>query len=591
VGSPVLRLLGHRRALWAIALLAALLALPSVTVGFFADDFSQLSIIERSVPQVASISRFDLYRFVPADRAALAEFVQRGPLPWFTDPGLKIHFFRPLASAVLVAEHALWGRWAVGYHLTSVLAYAALAFVVGRLYRVAFAAPDDGPGAVTASLAALSFAVASSHAQPVAWIAGRHMLLAAIPAALALAAHIRHARDGWRPGAVLAPLAAAVSLLASESALGGLAFWLAFDAFGPLLSRRARVRAALPALFVLAVYAAAYKALGYGAAHNSAYLDPVADPARFARAALTRVPALLSEAFTAFPSDLSAAFPILPFAVAGLLGTLAMAALARAVHPSIPAEERAALRWLLPGSLLALLLASGGFPGGRLLLFPSFGLCVLTAVLFRRAAGLPGRAVKVGRGWIFVLSFVLGPVSLLLGAFANGDVARKGFEVYRTAELDEGPRPIRAVILVASDPMVAFYPALMGVLLRPLDVYSWQVLSTARHPHRITRTAANRLRVEILGGRLMEGGFDRNFRAAQTAFHVGDRVPLLGAAVTVLALDGGLPSVIEAEFDVPVDDPTLRLLVWREGRLRRVAFPAVGSTVETRWEPGPFGFF
>lgn len=591
MGSRLLRSLGHRHALAAITLLAALLALPSVTVGFFADDYSQLAIIERSVPQVAAIPRFDLYRFIPEGRAAFAEFMERGPLPWYCDPHLKIHFFRPLASALLVAEHAIFGRWAVGYHLTSVLAYAALAYVVGRLYRAVFSTPDEGPGALTAALAALCFALTSSHAQPVAWIAGRHMLIAAIPAALALAAHIRHVRDGWRPGAFLAPLCAALSLLASESALGGLAFWLAFDAFGPLPSRRARLRAALPALGIVAVYAVGYKALGYGAAGNSAYLDPASDPLTFARAALTRVPALLSEAFTGFPSDLSAAFPILPFAAAGLLATLAMAALTRAVLPAIPAEERAALRWLLPGSLGALLLASGGFPGGRLLLFPSFGLAVWTAILLRRAGGLPGRALAVGRGWLFFLAFVLGPISLPFGAVANGEVARKGFEVYRTIEIDQGPRPIRAVVLVASDPMVAFYPPLMAVLLRPQDVYSWQVLSTARYPHRITRTGPNRLQVEILGGRLMEGGFDRNFRSAKTPFHVGDRVPLLDAAVTVKALDAGLPSVLEAEFAVPVDDPTLRLLVWRDGRLRRVTFPAMGSVVETRWEPGPFGFF
>jgi hypothetical protein len=588
--ARLLRLLERPRALAAIAALAAALALPTLAIGFYADDYAELATLERAVPQLEGVSPIDLYRFVPADRRVLAELVQRGPLPWFTDPGLKVHFFRPLSGAMVFAEHALFGRFAAGYHLTTVLVYAALCLAVGLLYR-AILGPRGAPAPLTATLAALCFAVAPCHAQPVAWIAGRHMLVSALPSALALAAHVRHARDGWRPGAWLAPLGIVLALLAGESGLGAVAYWLAFDALGPAhASRSARIRSALPALAIAAVYALAYKAMGYGAAHSGAYLDPAADPAAFAAALTTRLPALALEAFTGFPSDLLAVgYPAL-FVIGGVATVAAVAALVRATLPAIPDDERAALRWLLPGAIGSAVLAAGGFTGGRLLLFPSVGVAFLAAVLLRRGVGVTGRAFAMGRAWLVAVHLALGPFAIVLGALATADVAHRGLEVYRTAELG-GPPPYRVVVVAASDPMVAFYPAVMGVALSPENAGTWQVLSTAKHAHRVTRTGPRRLRLDVIGGREMEGAFDKNFRSLKRPFHVGDRVELIGAAVTVLSLADGLPSAFEVELDVPVDDPSLNLLTWQGGRLARFHPPPVGESVVLPWSPGPFRLF
>ena len=564
-------------------------------IGFYADDYIQMAILERTLPSVSRIPLLDLYRFIPADRAILAEMTERGPAPWFHDPALMIHFFRPLSSALLVGEHALWGRWATGYHLTTVLLYAALTFAAGSLYRT-LCRDREGGGPVTASLAALCFAVASCHAQPAGWTAARHLLVAALPAVLALIAHVRHVRDGSRAGAILAPLALVVSLLASEAAIGGILYWLAFDALGPAPAHRAglwgRLRASLPALAVGAVYSLGYKAFGYGAIGTDAYLDPVANPVGFAIGALTRVPALVAEAFTTFPSDTYAVLPAAPFVAAGLLATLVMAGLTRLVLPAIPAEERAALRWLLPGAFASLVLASGGFPGGRLLFFPSLGVAFFVAVLLHRSLFIPsgGRALIAGRVFLVAVHLVLGPLAIVGGAFATAGLARRTFHAYETAELD-GPLPHHVTLIACSDPFAAFYPALIGAFLRPEAAGSWLVLSTAKHDHRVTRTAPHRLRIDVLGGALMEGAFDKNFRSLRTPFHAGDRVPLLGVAVTVLTLEGGLPKAIEAELDVPADDPSLLLLVWQGGRLARFPPPPVGSSVDLRWEPGPAQLF
>src|SRR5262245_912453 len=104
----LLRSLEHPRALPAVLVITALFALSTLGIGLYSDDYSLLAQIERTVPALSHGSPIDLYRFIP-DRAELDVFVKFGPVPWFADPSLKIHFFRPLSSLLLTLDHALWG--------------------------------------------------------------------------------------------------------------------------------------------------------------------------------------------------------------------------------------------------------------------------------------------------------------------------------------------------------------------------------------------------------------------------------------------------------------------------------------------------
>jgi len=40
-----------------------------------------------------------------------------GAFPWFFDPQFRMDFFRPLSSALLAADHAIFGLNPVGYRL------------------------------------------------------------------------------------------------------------------------------------------------------------------------------------------------------------------------------------------------------------------------------------------------------------------------------------------------------------------------------------------------------------------------------------------------------------------------------------------
>jgi hypothetical protein len=57
-------------------------------------------------------------------------------------------------------------------------------------------------------------------------------------------------------------------------------------------------------------------------------------------------------------------------------------------------------------------------------------------------------------------------------------------------------------------------------------------------------------------------------------------VELTGATVTVLAVDGLVPTSLDATVNVPLDNPTLALLTWRDGRRVRFVLPPEGASVD-----------
>ena len=90
---------GHPRALPAVVVLTVLITLPTLLIGFFADDYYFLAQIEHNVPASAHRSPLDLYRF--ASHSSEIE-------TWFADPGRKMDFFRPLTSLLFTLDHSLW---------------------------------------------------------------------------------------------------------------------------------------------------------------------------------------------------------------------------------------------------------------------------------------------------------------------------------------------------------------------------------------------------------------------------------------------------------------------------------------------------
>jgi hypothetical protein len=247
-------IISRRAAMLAVSV-ATLLALPSLCIGVFMDDYAHLAILE-GYPMVGK--PFDLFTFAPGDAERLRPFMERGPFPWWTYPEARFSFFRPLSSALAVFDHAVFGRHFVWWHVHSILWYAVTVFAAGLVLRRALPAP-------TAAAALLLFAIDDVHWMPAAWLANRNSLVSAAPSLLGLYAHLRWRQDGWRPGLVLSLAGYGAGLLGGETALAAPAYALAYEACaGPGVARQ-RVRAIMPAALLVFVYLLLYKFYGYGA--------------------------------------------------------------------------------------------------------------------------------------------------------------------------------------------------------------------------------------------------------------------------------------------------------------------------------------
>lgn len=565
------------RARWLALVIALVLALPTLGMGFVLDDHMQLLILEGRWPLG---SPFDLFRFAGGDAEGMRRIVQEGPYTWWTLPELRIGFWRPLSSALAVLDHRLFGREALGYHLHSLAWYLGLVAVFGALLRRLL------PGSLGV-LALFLFVVDDVHLLPVGWIANRNALVSTTLALGGLWLHLewREARRPWALPLSLGLLA--VSLTAGETALGVFAYLLAYELLGARGSRVERVRAIAPAALLSLAYLGMYKVLGYGAYGSTMYLDPVGEPVRYLSAALTRLPALAG-GLLGVPVDLWGINPASRPALVGVglaaLGVIGL--LVRSAWSSLSEEEHRHCRWLFAGSALSLLPVVSSLPMGRLLLVPSLGGSVLVAVVLlqawrSRARGWRPRGVVIAGGVLALFHLVLAPLSWPAMAMMIRQLGTTTEQMARqvAGELDAARLPEqRVVILDARDIGVVLYTPILWALEGRALPRAWWTLSLTPHSPILTRTGAASLELEMpQGSHFFATELEQTLRDPEHALGVGARVVLEGMVVTVLAADAGGPTRLGFEFDTPLEHPSLVFLRSHEGGLRRFTPPAVST--------------
>ncbi len=284
-------LLTHPRFAIAAVMAAIAIALPTIGLGFYSDDYVLLGRIRGRLP--GPHGPFDLYRLTPPSGASVREMY-----PWWSAEKLEIDFSRPLSSALLWLDHAVFQLRPLGYHLHSIAWYAATVAAVVFVHRRAL------PG-VTGALAALAFLLDDSHVQPVAWIACRHALVSAAPALFGLGAYLRYRSGGQRTWLWLTLIGLGIGLGGGESALGVVAYLMAYELVGRTDAARDRLRALSPILALTVAYLALYSARGHGAAGNDFYFAPTSDPAGFLGVLILRAPILIADAILGAPTDLA----------------------------------------------------------------------------------------------------------------------------------------------------------------------------------------------------------------------------------------------------------------------------------------------
>jgi hypothetical protein len=459
----------------------------------------------------------------------------------------------------------------VGYRLHGALWFVLLAVGVAGLFRRAL----PGPVGV---LALIVFTISGIHGI-LSWTATRHIVIAAALGVLAVGAHMRWREQDWRPGLPLALVEFALALAASEAALGVLAYLLAYEALGAPGRLRRRVVALLPISGLVVIYLGLYVALGLGSPGSGVYFDPLHEPLRFAVELPGRLAFLLGAMCLGGGADLWVLRPDLRPGLMGLGAAVlvVMALLLRAVWPTLTDAERRPVRWLIAGAALSAIPFAGTPIGSRCLVIPLIGGAVAFAVVIQRWWTVLRRPPRTGRHLLRVACVVLAVIHLGLAplsrlatpALLREMMSTRVATAMEEAELDAASLAGQTVVLLhAPDIAVGFHSFFYRRLHRMPMPDRWRALSWAPHAHRFHRTGADTLEMEIVDGSIEA----RHLR-------VGDVVEIDGLWATVLETGRSGPSRVEFRFDRPVDDPTMVLLAWRDGRLQRVAPPVLGESL------------
>ncbi|HEX7839172.1 MAG TPA: hypothetical protein VF469_16960 [Kofleriaceae bacterium] len=568
--------LASRWMLAIVALLAFALTLPSIGNGIEIDDHLYRARVLEG--WTASRSAQHLFEFADPERpddvrAAMAS----GELSWWAAPHLRWRYLRPIAALTHHAEFAALGRGGEAWmHLHSVLWMAALALVVGVLYRRVI-----GAGWV-AGLAALLYAINDGHGFTVGWVSNRCSLMAATFGILALIAHDQWRRDGWRPGAVLGPLALAATVLSSEE---GMAVCGLLGAYALVLDLRPRRLVALgPYVGVAVAWFAVHHALGYGVDGTGSYTDPAAHPIVYALQALQRIPILVHSELGPLPADLWEVF----FVRQGLAWVMvaagvAFVAIMVCAFARLVRADRVARFWAV-GFLLSLCFVCGPHPTDRHLLVVGVAGSALIARFLaawierRQHAELLPRGATVIAVAFIALHLVFAPILLPVRARLPGALSRGVALIDTLVPADAELAQQDLVLVNVPFKYLCNFASVVRRSNGGVSPRRWFCLGVSDGAVEASRPDATTLVLRPAGGYLRYFE-DTNVRARQVPFAAGERVELPGLTITVQQVTADQrPAEVAYRFAVPLEDAQLRWRVWRDRAYRPFVPPAVGAT-------------
>jgi len=251
------RLAGERGPLL-LALLAVLISLPALRLGFQADDHILAMQLERGQPP------WSLFHMGEAN---LAEGRQVGAMAWWSSPQVGGRFLRPVSSLGLAGLITLWPSAPWLMLLFNVLVYGACVWLAARIYRQVL------PSLGIAALAGLLFAIDDAHAHSVGWISGGNTILALLGALAALFFYVRARETGAVWPAIASVLAVAFALGAGEAGTWVFAYLIAHALVLDDRPLASRLRSLAPHAAVGAIWAVVYVSGHYGIHHSSWYME------------------------------------------------------------------------------------------------------------------------------------------------------------------------------------------------------------------------------------------------------------------------------------------------------------------------------
>lgn len=556
--------MSQRRSLWLraqpwVPLLAMLACAPALASGIELDDVFHAAH--------AGEPGFLRHAFTFITEGEAAPHVWVADLPWWTEPGVKLDLWRPVAAFTHALDHALWPRAPWLMHLQSLLWYGLLVGLLQRTYRALGSDPSR------AALAALVFGLSQAHAMNVGWLAARNSLIGATFVAAMLLVHHRWRDGGSRAAAGLGPLLLGLALLSNEGAVAGVGY---LAAYAWVLDRgRRRWLALLPYVAVVIAWRLVYEAVGAGTAHMGIYLDPTEDPLAYGIATVKHAVLLLGARLGGGMLDL---LGVLPGALPGAIVAAAafVAALAWLARERLR-SDRLTRAWAL-GMVLACFTAGTTMPTDRVILLSSLGggFVVADLVVWLRREGA-SRLQRVV-GWVLVVShLVVSPLILPLRVRTTAWL--HGLVEQVAAAIPTGPAAAHETVLILDAPS-----DLMMIYSRALaeargEVFPARATWLYAGPAAVTVTRTGASTFELAAeGPWLAAPLDRMLRR-DVRFTAGQRFP--GECVTAEIVEvnaDALPIAVRFELHEDRAGCSFIVLAWNEGGLRPFALPEVGGS-------------
>jgi len=577
----------------------------ALSSGFASDDYVEYAMLKGVYP--VRRAPYDLFNFVdgtPDEAKALMNF---GALPWWTHPDLRLAMMRPLSSALIVLDHALFSRNPFYFHIHSMLWWAFLIFCTAWVLRELL------PMSI-AAIAVILFTIEEGHSLPVVWLANRSALVSLSFGLLGLWGHIRWRRSKRKSGLFVSIITLSLALLAGEWAFTVFAYLLAFELWGIDGPVRKRFRALLPAAALGLTFIVLQNRFKYSVLNSNVYINPFSEPLEFLLAASHRIPVFFADMVFGIPAfwwdagapwrsyflslniftpefwmrlpDWQTWHLIIGFA-AGLVFLLITLWGIRSRENRAPRE----IRWLLLGGLMALVPGAASFPSTRLIIPALVGISAVWSLVILagcRSLWISGTnrriqplivafLILIGMGYFQVWAATRRSYREVAGRAYSHESVR---EWILRAEVDDRKVANQDVFYIngIEHTSMVFTPFVRYYHQRPLP-RSCRILSAAPRAHDILRSADNQLLFTVLGGSMLLGDIEKLYRADRFPFRFGDTVELDGLKVEILTLFEDKPHRVRFTFDKALDDKSY-LFLYSSGRgLREFKLPAVGERV------------
>jgi hypothetical protein len=532
------------------------------------DDFGQRAMIEGQL--TPRRGPFNLYDLVADDnRAALLD---RGVIPWWSDPHLTVRFLRPLPSLLVWMDHKLFGYGAFGPHVLSFAWWAVAVVAAYVLYRTVAEKR-------AAWMATVVFALSPTLSIPLVWLANRCLLVTLTFGALALALYVRWRNYrrrvlGWATAGAFSAAA-----LTGEYALCLIGYLIAFELCRRGEPVRRRLIGMLPAVAPLLLYVALRGALGYGTVGLGFYRDPTTDPGTFLQALPRTFSALFASSWLG--ADMTSPWLASQFLQATLM-LAAGALMVGTVWNASRQRSEAVLdggRWLACGSVIALLPLVATEPSRRVLGVVALGVSGAVGVLLAKGTRAIRRPFRPSL--VVGLAAVVGIVHLVVAPFQTRRISLAEVEsqIENLARFETVPRKARSVdtvLVVRANYGLTVLSA--PFILREEAPKHWLVLSHTFDQTAAIRTSASSLDLVQENAALLPLGPTGIIRAAP--FRAGDVVETAALRATVQRVDeAGRPVAVHYEFNRDLDGSDVAWISEGRAGFSDVIPPPVGIGV------------